>query len=285
MARSTDPHMPHPADAGLHCPRCDYNLTGLTRPRCPECGHEFTWDKLRHGVPRRQWIPFERARGWSKVIALPLTAIEVLFLPWIFARQAARRLSPSHAAIFSVVCFATTLLALLMNCSWDFWVAWVLTALIYFPIQTLTLTIVDVGGWLTPRDGRHVHGFLHTLLFWTLITGYTSAVMMTEIVEGPPIVGLTELLDLLRGQLPPDSLTRSLFDYNWDPGTSVVRAQMLLWLLGLACCYAARIQRHGWPLWFRIAGAAVVFVGVLFLYATVIEFIGVPIAKWSFEHL
>ena len=27
----------------LHCPLCDYNLRGLSRPRCPECGHRFEW--------------------------------------------------------------------------------------------------------------------------------------------------------------------------------------------------------------------------------------------------
>jgi hypothetical protein len=31
----------------LHCPLCDYNLRGLTEPRCPECGHAFDWDELR----------------------------------------------------------------------------------------------------------------------------------------------------------------------------------------------------------------------------------------------
>lgn len=28
-------------DTGIHCGRCRYNLTGLTVPRCPECGAEF----------------------------------------------------------------------------------------------------------------------------------------------------------------------------------------------------------------------------------------------------
>src|SRR5262245_24135568 len=29
------------------CPLCDYNLRGLTEPRCPECGHKFEWDDVR----------------------------------------------------------------------------------------------------------------------------------------------------------------------------------------------------------------------------------------------
>ena len=31
----------------LLCPLCDYNLRGLTDPRCPECGYRFEWDQLR----------------------------------------------------------------------------------------------------------------------------------------------------------------------------------------------------------------------------------------------
>jgi hypothetical protein len=30
----------------LHCPLCDYNLRGLTEPRCPECGYRFQWAEL-----------------------------------------------------------------------------------------------------------------------------------------------------------------------------------------------------------------------------------------------
>ena len=30
----------------LHCPLCDYNLRGLSQPRCPECGFQFSWQEL-----------------------------------------------------------------------------------------------------------------------------------------------------------------------------------------------------------------------------------------------
>jgi hypothetical protein len=35
------------------CPKCGYNLTGLTHCRCPECGFEFSLDKLGSFVPGR----------------------------------------------------------------------------------------------------------------------------------------------------------------------------------------------------------------------------------------
>jgi hypothetical protein len=34
----------HPTD--VTCPLCGYNLRGLTEPRCPDCGHQFTWRGL-----------------------------------------------------------------------------------------------------------------------------------------------------------------------------------------------------------------------------------------------
>jgi len=30
----------------IHCPLCEYNLRGLSAPRCPECGYTFVWSEL-----------------------------------------------------------------------------------------------------------------------------------------------------------------------------------------------------------------------------------------------
>lgn len=48
----------------LHCPSCDYNLTGLPENRCPECGKEFDPAKL---------------RKLGLFFALPISASEVAF--------------------------------------------------------------------------------------------------------------------------------------------------------------------------------------------------------------
>jgi hypothetical protein len=37
--------------AGVACPTCGYNLTGLSESRCPECGSRFTLDELLAAQP------------------------------------------------------------------------------------------------------------------------------------------------------------------------------------------------------------------------------------------
>lgn len=40
-------------DEDVTCPKCEYNLRGLTLPRCPECGFTFEWSD----VPRFRTPP------------------------------------------------------------------------------------------------------------------------------------------------------------------------------------------------------------------------------------
>lgn len=40
----------------LHCPGCKYNLRGLTRSRCPECGLEFRWEDLLRRSDQRSGV-------------------------------------------------------------------------------------------------------------------------------------------------------------------------------------------------------------------------------------
>jgi hypothetical protein len=43
-------------DEEIFCPLCQYNLRGLTVPRCPECGHRFAWPEVLD--PRQRLHPF-----------------------------------------------------------------------------------------------------------------------------------------------------------------------------------------------------------------------------------
>lgn len=56
--------------AGLRCPGCEYDLTGASEPRCPECGKVFDPDKLR---AEDTW--WNRKPSWY-------TALIVVILAW-----------------------------------------------------------------------------------------------------------------------------------------------------------------------------------------------------------
>lgn len=43
----------------IHCPLCEYNLRGLTAPRCPECGYAFDWPDLLDPSRRKHPYLFE----------------------------------------------------------------------------------------------------------------------------------------------------------------------------------------------------------------------------------
>jgi len=43
----------------IRCPLCDYNLRGLSEPRCPECGYAFAWDEILDPTRRHHRYLFE----------------------------------------------------------------------------------------------------------------------------------------------------------------------------------------------------------------------------------
>jgi hypothetical protein len=82
-----DPDAPPPADSGLRCPKCDYNLTGVAENRCPECGEAFDPERLRAilaGAPAP--IPI-----WDdKSIPVAVRFIRMCLLTWFAPRQVGR---------------------------------------------------------------------------------------------------------------------------------------------------------------------------------------------------
>jgi hypothetical protein len=87
-------HIPVPAEPLHLCPTCDYNLTGLTARRCPECGEPFTMADARdRGVEKSIGFNryfstdrYERLKyrlGWALLFA-------GFFLPVLLMRPAGR---------------------------------------------------------------------------------------------------------------------------------------------------------------------------------------------------
>jgi len=255
-----------PTDAGLRCPQCDYNLTGLSEPRCPECGEAFDWEQVRRAAANPPRIYFERVRGWRKVPGFFVTWATVLFAPWIFARQIVQRSSAAHAAVFLVVCFASTLLAFFFGCGWPTFAAWLTTAAIYIVLQAIGLSLLDVSGWREP---------LATLRFWLLAGCYTSAVMTTEFAPGPPFFDGGALHYVL--SLSVAGWLREL--QNARP-YAVGALQMILWVAALGSCYYARLRCRRWPVSLVLPAAVAIALGTLAAYAMAFEHIGRHLYDW-----
>lgn len=73
-------------DRDVACPRCKYNLRGLTSERCPECGLDIDADELAVGIPRENietWL--DRCDPWQPHQVLVRSLFELLcgaLRPW-----------------------------------------------------------------------------------------------------------------------------------------------------------------------------------------------------------
>lgn len=55
----------NPKELDIACPLCEYNLRGLSEPRCPECGYQFVWAELIDATQGVHPYLFEVQRGRS----------------------------------------------------------------------------------------------------------------------------------------------------------------------------------------------------------------------------
>lgn len=78
---------PVPADdvAECFCPNCGYNLRGLPRPVCPECGRDVS-----ALLSERSLIPWVNATRWNAPVAFWRTAVLLLLQPRWFCCEVVR---------------------------------------------------------------------------------------------------------------------------------------------------------------------------------------------------
>ena len=259
------------ADSGLRCPECQYNLTGLVAPRCPECGAAFDWEDVRRTAANPIRIRHEKARGWDHVPAFFVTWATVLFTPWIFARQAVGRISVKLGLIFGILCFVPMTIRYIFEGVDPSYFAWISAAAVYVVAQSLLMVLLDPHGWRKPKE---------TVLFWLAIGGYTSAIVVTECIYPAPLLSAGELWefysDLFAGKV---GLTE-LYNLVESPWTLFGWLQVIIWLIGLALCYAARLRAAGVSKGKRILASAFGVFLLINLYALCIDPIGTTFFEW-----
>jgi hypothetical protein len=100
-------------DRDVLCPLCEYNLRGLVEPRCPECGHQFTWiDLLDESRWHHPWL-FEHQR--KRRIRSFFRTFFTSLLPWIFWRSVQPTHKPKPRWLFCywlILVFLTVLIVL-----------------------------------------------------------------------------------------------------------------------------------------------------------------------------
>ena len=108
----------------LLCPLCDYDLRGLTEPRCPECGYAFDWADLRDPARRKHRYLFEH-HPERNVRSFVRTMIGGLlprrFWTGLLPSQPSR---PRRLAIYALLIFIGALLPLLLFALREISFAW-----------------------------------------------------------------------------------------------------------------------------------------------------------------
>jgi hypothetical protein len=186
-------------DTSLRCLHCEYNLTGLTENRCPECGEEFDPDQLRRiaaGEPMPA-APWDAGRTAARFVE---TCVLVALQP----RKFALRFPPCHDAEnalgYSCVCYF---------CATVLFVTLAMPALVPSDAPVLRVTIpVSIGAvfasWIcemvlagvlallirpggAPRRYHFWRGLTHYASGFLMLTGIWGAVALLFSVPGAAV--------------------------------------------------------------------------------------------------
>ena len=184
-------------------------------------------------------------------------------MPWIFARQAVRRLSTGWGLLFGALCFLPITVRNLIEGLDQFYPAWLSAAAIYIIAQAMLMIGMDPHGWRKPAA---------TFVFWLGIGGYTSAVVATECISHAPLLGWSDMYSTLAEMCAGDF---SDLDQFIRPSTFHISfLQIVIWLLGLECCYVARLRKAGVSGGILILATIVCIAILLNLYAFCVAPVG-----------
>jgi hypothetical protein len=144
-----------PIARDLLCPQCGYNLRGLVKYRCPECGSPFDPVKLTAGA-----IPWFHRQGLGRVSAFWRTVALVTFRPRTLCREFAQTAVYSDSQRFRSVVVVT----------------------VYAPLLVATISMYGFGAG-TPLDGLFT---FKTFDPWTVIAVHLAFALAAAVATGVP---------------------------------------------------------------------------------------------------
>jgi len=209
-------------DEGLRCLQCEYNLTGLTSDRCPECGIEVDWDKARAVRDQEVSRPgtwWDRWPIYLKPLGFVLTTWQVAFTPWIFARQLPLRPRLGWALSFGAICLISYVVIATLESDFLILKTYLPSSLAYILLQTCLF-----GMFVRPKHVKH------PFHYWLVVSCYTSyPIMVVCMAEAPVAILLDE------ATVWPFSGSGGLFSAD-------IRSTLIcyLWWADLVCIAAMR---------------------------------------------
>jgi|WetSurMetagenome_2_1015567.scaffolds.fasta_scaffold110686_2 hypothetical protein len=230
-----------PADRDwLRCLHCDYNLTGLTECRCPECGQPFDPEYLRALAsdsiqPVHPWDDRAQIGLWR---AFWRTCWATWFKPADFARHLPLRVSDRSAWEFSGVCYTIVVLGILTVGGGLAWPDGLFVAAFYaafVPISAFACEVAlasMIASLARPTRG-HGEG---RYAFWRGLTHFTSSYCVLSTAS----VTLSVLL--LAAAFADDTTSLWLSNAIAMLGLALGTASVALWWRALAVAVLVRGQ-------------------------------------------
>jgi len=219
---------PATTDTGLRCLDCEYNLTGITSLRCPECGAQIDWDSLRaiwHLEKTRPGTFWEQWPWYLKPVGFFVTALQVALMPWLFARRLQARPKLRWALSFLFLCWLISYVvawdvANVENVDITMWTIGVACQMI---LQTVLF-----GFFLRPTRVKN------PFRFWFAVTCYTSYPLLLESFDEPPYIvhGYSNIFPFSTF-LGEDTAVLTSILYN-------------IWWAGLAVIATLRLEKRHW---------------------------------------
>jgi hypothetical protein len=157
-----------------HCPRCNYNLTGLSEPRCPECGRTFTAAEWANPALLVREPALERP-GTRWLLGVLATLCAFPLRPRRFLRGLVR-----GEGIYRVVAFAVVLVPLAVLAAIAVCIAAAHLAAVYW--QPIRLGPLETWVWGHAEKYRVVQGVVAPVLRCGALIGTSVAVWLPALI-------------------------------------------------------------------------------------------------------